>query len=683
MIPRTRLQAAAAVAVLATTGTLLCAVTAGAAVAATGCSTNVFKRELFSGTSFSGKAKKTDCDSTISENWGSGAPASGLPKENFGVRWSVSRDFGSGGPFSFAAESFDGIRVYLDGTRKIDLWKNVSTTQKKTVNVTVPKGKHTLRIDYVNWTGSAKVKFAYTPRTTKGVDKTAPLVPAGAAATYSASTRRATVTWSKNKEMDLAGYRVLRRPGGSATWTQVASTTGSSYADTPPATGETYYYEVRAHDRTGNVSAGSTDRPVTTVDRTPPAAPAGLTVRAVHTGTTLTWQKTAGASAYTVSRANAVSGTVTQLGPAPGTSFTDTTAPFGIAYVYRVAAVDAAGNTGPAATASGTRPVAVPVLVSATSTPDGDAVNLLWSVPRDADAPYFRLYRTLTSPVIRQNSTEHGCDMKLMRYEGDNALYGCEADNVETGRTYHYAVAAVSRSYPAESALSNEVAVTVRDTAPPAPVAGLTAEATEYGFVLDWEPGSEGDILRYTVHRGELLGDEDERVCFGSAVAYLGPKDTDYVDRILPDGTEYCYFVDVTDVHNNSSLRWTGSARAVPVTALDLTPSAETPEGSPVRLTATTAESGSEVELSWFAVTGATGYLVHRWNPATEAYERLTADPVATGTATGTGTGTGTYTYTDSTAARGTTHFYRVSALLADGSESAPAGDWAILPPVS
>ncbi|WP_264936500.1 PA14 domain-containing protein, partial [Streptomyces sp. A012304] len=80
---------------------------------------------------------------------------------NFGVRWTVTRDFGSGGPFSFTASAQDGVRVHVDGVRKIDLWRNVSSTVTKTVNVTIPSGKHTLRIDYVNWTGTANVKFTY------------------------------------------------------------------------------------------------------------------------------------------------------------------------------------------------------------------------------------------------------------------------------------------------------------------------------------------------------------------------------------------------------------------------------------------------------------------------------------------------------------------------------------------
>ena len=54
-----------------------------------------------------------------------------LPRDNFGVRWSMSRDFGSGGPFALSAAAQDGIRVYLDGVRKIDLWSNVSATRGK------------------------------------------------------------------------------------------------------------------------------------------------------------------------------------------------------------------------------------------------------------------------------------------------------------------------------------------------------------------------------------------------------------------------------------------------------------------------------------------------------------------------------------------------------------------------
>jgi hypothetical protein len=134
----------------------------------------VHKRQFYANTTFSGTPKKTDCDATVDENWGTKAPASGLPKDNFGVRWTVTRDFGSGGPFALPVAAQDGLRVYLDGTRKVDLWKNVSSTVKKTVNVTIPSGKHTLRVDYADWTGAANVTFGYTPAPTPPSTRSSP-----------------------------------------------------------------------------------------------------------------------------------------------------------------------------------------------------------------------------------------------------------------------------------------------------------------------------------------------------------------------------------------------------------------------------------------------------------------------------------------------------------------------------
>jgi hypothetical protein len=76
------------------------------------------------------------------------------------------------------------------------------------------------------------------------------------------------------------------------------------------------------------------------------------------------------------------------------------------------------------------------------------------------------------------------------------------------------------------------------------------------------------------------------------------------------------------------------------------------------------------VEPTWDGIADASGYLVHRWNPATGAYEKLTAEP-----------GTD-QSYTDSTAEPGTTHFYRLTRRVSDGTESAPDAARVILPPV-
>ncbi|UIX32240.1 PA14 domain-containing protein [Streptomyces sp. GQFP] len=554
--------------VLATAGALL-STAAPVASAATTCNSPVYKRQFFANTALSGAPKRTDCDSAIAENWGAKAPATGLPKDNFGIRWTVTRDFGSGGPFALTAAAQDGIRVYLDGKIKVNLWKNVTTTQKKTLNLTIPSGKHTLRIDYANFTGNANVNFAYTPRTSASVDKVKPLAPTAPTVTYDKTTGKAKLTWAKNNEMDLGGYRVYRRlTGSSYPSTPLATTPATSYTDTTlPVTGAAYDYSVRAYDKAGNESAGSADKSVTTVDRVAPAVPAGLAItdRSEADGLRLGWSAAAEATSYRVYRADSESGTYTAVGSTDQLSYQDASATVGTTYYYRVSSLDAAGNeSGRSTTVSGSR----------------------W------------------------------------------------------------------------------------DQTPPPVVTGLTVTPTEYGFALSWDTNPAPDVSQYVVYAGQIIRDEEDpegdSVCYAHQAEWLMPEVTSYNYPTLPDGVERCFLVDVYDTSWNSPWVQTRSGHVVSATELDMTPTVPTPEDSPVQLSAATGPDG-QVVLNWNSVADATGYQVYRWNPETEAYEKLAL------TTTGT-------SYSE-TAAKGTTHFYWVTALFADGSESAPGGDSAVLRP--
>ncbi|MGW0186813.1 PA14 domain-containing protein [Streptomyces sp. NPDC003362] len=558
--------------VLATAGGVLTTV-ASPAAATTDCASPVFKRQFFANTTFSGTPKKTDCDSAIDQNWGTGAPVSGVPSNNFGVRWTLTRDFGSGGPFTFTASAQDGIRVYLDGTRKVDLWKNVSTTAKQTVNVTIPSGKHTLRVDFVNWTGTANVKFAYTPRTSATVDKVKPLTPTGGAVTYDNTTGKAKFTWSKNKEMDLANYRIYRRlKGASYPATPLATTTATSYTDsTLPKTGASYYYEVRAADKAGNESGGSADQLVTTVDQTPPGVPAGLAVASEQDGLRVTWDAVEGAASYKVYRAATETGTYTAVGTTGQPSYLDGSAPEDATSHYRVTALDAAGN---------------------------------------------------------------------------------------------------------ESARSAAASGKRKDLTPPSPVTGVKVTPTEYGFHVSWDANPTPDLARYVVRRGELWGDDEEKVCSLYPGYYLSADTTSYAYTTLPDGEESCFIVDAVDDAWNSTFEATGEAEVVTATELDMTPGTATPEGSPLTLEATGAEGDEGNLLEWHGLSEsapeqAGGYRVYRWNPTTSAYEKVKE------------LGAGAFTYFDTGARRGTTSFYWVTGVSADGTETTPAGDWAVTAPAT
>jgi fibronectin type 3 domain-containing protein len=654
----------AAAVVLATAGGLLTAVAAPAS-AATTCNSPVYKRQFFANTTFSGTPKKTDCDSAISESWGAGAPATGLPTNNFGVRWTVTRDFGSGGPFAFTAAAQDGIRVHLDGVRKIDLWKNVSSTVTKTVNLTVPKGKHTLRIDYVNWTGSANVKFTYAPRTSATVDKVKPLTPLDPLVSYSAGTNETKLSWTKNQEMDLAGYRVYRRLRGSTSWTKVGTTTATTLTNTPPATGADYYYEIRAYDKAGNESTGTADALVTSIVL---RTPGQFTASATDTGAQLSWSGVPGGVIYRVQRTDFYGAVTKSWDLKYTTSLTDDALARGESVKYRVAAVDGSGHVSPfTELQTVTRPLATPRELTATA--GIGSATLQWTM-KPEDAPYseFRVYRSKTLPVTESTAQSVTCTTSFTTLADGSRRYSCGDFSAEEGTTYHYAVQAVQ--WPNHSRLSNTATVTtLTSDKAPAAVTGLTATATEYGIELDWADNTEEDMHRYVVYRGRLLGDPgDEQVCSGSEWAYLSHATSAYRDVTLPDGDELCYFVDARDQAGNSSFRSTGNATAVVVNELDLTPTVATPEGSPLTVTATKWDlEDARVHLSWNELDSATGYDVHRWNPVSKQYELLTT--------------TSDRWYFDTTAPKGTTHFYWVTAHYADGTQSLPGADHVILEP--
>ncbi|MFI6337688.1 PA14 domain-containing protein [Streptomyces sp. NPDC050535] len=657
-------------------------VAANSASAATSCASPVYKRQFFANTAFSGSPKKTDCDSAVDQSW-SGAPVTGLPKDNFGVRWSVTRNFGSGGPFTIAASGTDGIRVYLDSGRKIDLWSNTTGSRSKSLNLTIPKGTHTLRIDYVNWTGSAKVKLTYAPRTTAAVDKVKPLTPGGSTTTYDKATGKAKLTWSRNQEMDVAGYRVYRRPRGSTFGTRpLATTTATSYTDsTLPKAGATFLYEVRAYDKAGNESAGTADQAVTTVDKVAPTV-TDLTVLGNSSldGVSLWWMSPEGSLTYELLRSGAPGGPFTVAAKNLSNSATDETAPYGETSYYKVAATDAAGNTGYSSVVSNARPLAVPYFLGGKNRPeDGGGVDLSWWVSPHSPTE-FRVHReerrfdAATGTFAVVDSQVVPCAPKLTDTAyGTRHAYACTDTTVVPSPHdgfYVYWVTSVD-ALGRESAPSGVHQFSYGDATAPPLVTGFTATATEYGTVLDWDDSPAADLAEYNVFRLSTVDD-------GTGTTYVGrvgAGSSRLVDSAnLQDGETHTYFVDAVDTSGNSNYTSADDVVSTTVTEYDLRPTVETPADWLVTVDAEADSAAGTVLLDWklsssYYGTDITGYRVYRWNPSTAAYEPLTAEPV-----------TG-LSYTDSTAAAGTTHFYWVTALHADGTESAPGDAWAALAP--
>ncbi|WP_157968604.1 PA14 domain-containing protein [Streptomyces geranii] len=525
-------------------------------VAAVSCADGVWKADYYANTSLTGTPRKSLCDKAVSENWGTGHPAGiSLPNDRFGVRWTMRKNFGGGGPFLLRTAAQDGIRVWVDGKRYVDLWRDYASTQRANVKVTVPAGTHTVRVDYVAVTGAANVSASLAPTTP---DKVAPLAPGSVKVV--AGDGKATVGWARNAEADLAGYRVYRststpvkidtahRVSGSALLT------GASFDSTGLRNGTKYWFAVTAVDRAGNQSRASADVSALPADKTPPRAPdllgadgygdidlndngvpdAGDDLGENHLTWAPSWDDdyttTDAFAGYHVYRATAPAGPWTRIRAADtrvvqDNAYADKAAPIGVTAYYKVTAVDTAGNeSAPAVTEAGeyARTVASAlrpdtglyppqVPTGLTGTLSGETAVLDW-----ADNAVGSPVHGLGAGYQVQSAASADGPWDLLVDAADPLTSSAFTDSgVPVGGTRHYRVRTVGKVVDADtprtySAWTAPVSVSrplpPDTTAPQAPAAPVvTAPVGATTATLTWTttgwPGYEQDFAGYQVTR--------------------------------------------------------------------------------------------------------------------------------------------------------------------------------------
>jgi chitodextrinase len=234
--------------------------------------------------------------------------------------------------------------------------------------------------------------------TPAGSDTQAPTVPGGVTASPVSSTQ-VNLAWTASTDnVGVTTYFVERCAGTNCTsFTQIATTSGPSYANTGLTGSTTYRYRVRAGDAAGNRSAYSSIATATTPavpDTTPPTAPGNLNAAAISaTQINLTWTASTDNVAVTGYRIERCLGagcsSFTQVATATGAAFGDTGLAASSPYSYRIRAVDAAGNlsaysgVASATTAApDTTPPSPPTNLSATAVSNSQ-INLSWTAATD------------------------------------------------------------------------------------------------------------------------------------------------------------------------------------------------------------------------------------------------------------------------------------------------------------
>jgi fibronectin type 3 domain-containing protein len=330
------------------------------------------------------------------------------------------------------------------------------------------------------------------------LDRTPPRAPAGLRT--AATPGGVQLTWQRNQEPDLAGYRLyrvqlekdkdvekmLKEARGEPVTAELLPPQTTQFEDTKAQAGSVYSYRISAVDQAGNESSFSPPVLATPKSRIPPQKPSGLGAEVQADGTVvLTWS--AGhekqLASYHLYRGIGEQGKLaysSEVGLAEKPRFEDhLNLKSQEVYRYAVTAVDESDNESAQSDVISVRlpnhtPPQVPI-ISGLKSGDG-FIEVAWSPVADKDLAGYNVYR----------SGKSGAPARL-----NEKLLPAEAiqfrdSKVESGTRYEYSVSAVdqsgnesARSEPRSSATTAKV-----ETPPPS---GLQFQTIKSRLYLSWQ----------------------------------------------------------------------------------------------------------------------------------------------------------------------------------------------------
>jgi alpha-glucosidase (family GH31 glycosyl hydrolase) len=106
--------------------------------------------EYFANANLDGKPVFTKADATVDFDWKAGSPGSGIPKENFSIRWTGKLGpVPESGTYQVAVDMDDGCRLFVDGKNVIDDWRGHAEITDS-VPVEMEAGKtYDIRLEYL------------------------------------------------------------------------------------------------------------------------------------------------------------------------------------------------------------------------------------------------------------------------------------------------------------------------------------------------------------------------------------------------------------------------------------------------------------------------------------------------------------------------------------------------------
>ena len=429
---------------------------------------------------------------------------------------------------------------------------------------------------------------------------------------------RPTLKW--NAVTGAAKYEVYRARSLNGDYIKYSTVTGTSYTNTSYIeNGNTYYYKVRALKSDGTAGAWSSVVSVTYKQTLP--APTVTGGNDAQGRPTLKWNAVTGAAKYEVYRARSKDGDYIKYSTVTGTSYTNTSyIESGNTYYYKVRALKSDGTAG---AWSSVVSVTYKQTLSAPSVTGGKdsqgRPTLKWNAV--TGAAKYEVYRARSK------------DGDYIKYSTVTGTSYTNTSYIESGNTYYYKVRAL-KSDGTAGAWSSVVSVTYKQTlSAPTVTGGNDAQGRP---TLTWNAVT--GAAKYEVYRARSKD--------GDYIKYSTVTGTSYTNTsYLANGTAYYYKV-----------RALGSDGTAGPDSTPVSVTYKAPFGAP--LVTGSKDSQGRPALKWDKVTDAAKYEVYRARSKDGTYSLM-----STQSATG-------YTNT-SYLANGTTYYYKVRALKANGTASA------------
>ena len=180
-----------------------------------------WRGEYFSNRTLTGTPALVRDDANINFSWGTGVPASGLPTDNFSVRWTRTVNFPAGN-YRFTTTSDDGVRLWVNGHLLIDKWLDqAAATYSGVINLS---GNVPIKMEYYETGGLAVAQLSWTldngttpppppPSGSVVIDNGSPgFVTGGTASSWRSATAgyNSSMLWTYNNDYARGNYNWAR-----------------------------------------------------------------------------------------------------------------------------------------------------------------------------------------------------------------------------------------------------------------------------------------------------------------------------------------------------------------------------------------------------------------------------------------------------------------------------------------